>query len=178
MPCYVILDLIFYPCHLFIYPMHIRHSIDFEYCLNKAWETSVPRCSRVIVNLERHASMTPRKIAKSEKNRNQPLLTRQAAQQPSSPSTLHLACLGRVFRRGLAVGPSSAAPSLRCAPLRPPRLLAPARVSFVACFPSQAPSLRFGLLRVGPATADPISFFLVVCGPCYVGGLCVSARAS
>ena len=113
--------------------------------------------------------MTPRKFSKSEKNRNQPLLTRQAAQQPSSPSTLHLACLGRVFRRGIAVGPSSAAPrSLRSA--SSPRLLAPAPVSFVACFPPQAPPLRFGLLWVGPATAGPI-YYRVVVG----GGLCVCA---
>lgn len=93
--------------------------------------------------------MTPRKFSKSEKNRNQPLLTRQAAQQPSSPSTLHLACLGRVFRRGLAVGPSSAAPrSLRSA--SSPRLLAPAPVSFVACFPPQALRFASGCSGSGP----------------------------
>jgi len=82
------------------------------------------------------------------------------------------------------VGPSSAAPSLRFATLRSPRLLAPAQVSGVACFPAPAlpalapsASLRGSLaVREAPGRAGerPYFFFSSRGGVCVRGVACVS----
>ena len=119
--------------------------------------------------------MTPRKFSKSEKNRNQPLLTRQAAQQPSSPSTLHLACLGRVFGRG---SPWARRRLLlaRCAPLRrtPPR---PSSGIVCRVFPSASPSASLRVALGRARNGGPIYYRVVVGGvlcvcACKLGAVC------